>query len=54
MARKKNNVNFNDIEQGYNIIKKYWKILRSSCFSINNCFNCTYTTRIYIKHRFEK
>ena len=39
MARKKNNVNFNDIEQGYNIIKKYWKILRSSCFSTNNCFN---------------
>ena len=48
MAKKKNDINFDDIEQGYNIIKKYWKILRSSGFITNNCFNYTYTTRIYI------
>ena len=25
MAKRKNNVNLDDIEKGYNIIKKYWK-----------------------------
>ena len=39
MAKRKNNVNLDDIEKGYNIIKKYWKILRYNSISINNCLN---------------
>ena len=35
MAKRKNNV----IEKGYNIIKKYWKILRYNSISVNNCLN---------------
>ena len=54
MARKKNNVNFNDIEQGYNIIKKYWKILRCNISSTNNSPYYFNTIRIYIKHRLKE
>ena len=46
MARKKNNVNFNDIEQGYNIIKKYWRVLRNNSTSPNNSINYINIIRI--------
>ena len=39
MAKRKSNVNLDDIEKGYNIIKKYWKILRYNSISINNFLN---------------
>lgn len=39
MAKRRNNVNLDDIEKGYNIIKKYWKILRYNSISVNNCLN---------------
>ena len=39
MAKRKNSIKLDDIEQGYNIIKKYWKILRYNSISINNCLN---------------
>ena len=39
MAKRKNNVNLDVKEKDYNIIKKYWKILRYTSISINNCLN---------------
>ena len=41
MARKKirNNINIDDIESGYNIIRKYWKILGNNSTYFNNCIN---------------
>lgn len=41
MARKKreNNINIDDIESGYNIIRKYWKILRNNSTYFNNSIN---------------
>ena len=48
MARKKrrNNINIDDIESGYNIIRKYWKILRNSSTYFDNSINNINTIRI--------
>ena len=42
MAKRKNNVNLDDIEKGYNIIKKYWKILGYNSIIIIIFFNYFY------------
>ena len=39
MAKRKNSIKLDDIEQGYNIIKKYWRVLRNNSTSPNNSIN---------------
>lgn len=46
MTKRKNSIKLDDIEQGYNIIKKYWRVLRNNSTSPNNSINYINIIRI--------